>query len=213
VVGPDDGDAVLYFHSPSTSGEELEDAASAAEQLQLRLLSVQRPSIACDEPERFVETVADDMASVVEALGLTRPAVLGWSGGAPFSLATSARLGIEVAWIHLVSPVPGPLSGSDAVSDQSPRLRQVANTTATSPWVSGPAALRDYQAVAAPWTFDVGSITQPVTVWAPTADQIVPPHLIEHLARRLSDVAVVAVPGGHDWLTKNWKVVLGRLRG
>ncbi len=111
VVGPDDGDAVLYFHSPSTSGEELEHAASAAEQLQLRLLSVQRPSIACDEPEQFVETVAEDIASVVEVLALNRPAVLGWSGGAPYSLATSARLGPDIASIHLVSPVPGPLTG------------------------------------------------------------------------------------------------------
>jgi pimeloyl-ACP methyl ester carboxylesterase len=213
VIGPDDGDAVLYFHSPSTSGEELEDAASAAEQLQLRLLSVRRPSIACDEPEQFVQTVADDIASVAKALALNRPAVLGWSGGAPFALATAARLGPDIASIHLVSPVPGPLTGSDAVPDQSPRLRQVASTTATSPWVSGPAALRDYQAVAAPWTFDVGSITQPVTVWAPTEDQIVPPYLIEHLARRLSDASIVAVPGEHDWLTKNWKAVLGRQPG
>jgi len=213
VVGPDDGEAVLYFHSPSASGEELEGAASAAEQLQLRLLSVRRPSIACDEPAQFVETVASDIASVAKALALKRPALLGWSGGAPYLLATSARLGPDVASIHLVSPVPGPLTGADAVPDQSPRLRQVANTTATSPWVSSPAVLRDYQAVAAPWTFDVESITQPVTVWAPTEDQIVPPHLIEHLARRLPNATIVPVPGEHDWLIENWRTVLGRLQG
>ena len=213
VVGPDDGDAVLYFHSPATSGEELTDAISAATRLHLRILSVKRPSLQCDEAEQFVAIVAEDVAAIVEALGLHRPAVLGWSGGAAYSLATSVRLGSKVRSIHLASPVPGPLTGPDAVPDQSARLRQAANTTATSSWVSGTFALRDYQAVAATWTFDLSSITQPVTIWAPTEDQIVPPHLVDHLARTLPNPEIVEVPGEHDWLIKNWETVLERLRG
>lgn len=39
---------------------------------------------------------------------------------------------------------------------------------------SGPAALWDYQATSAPWTFVVGSVTQRATLWSPTDDEIVP---------------------------------------
>lgn len=212
AIGPEDGATVLYFHSPSTSGEELSQAASVAARLDLRILTVKRPSLQCDDPGRFVAVVAQDVAAITEALALRRPAVLGWSGGAPYLLATSARLGAAVGSIQLVSPVPGPLTGPGAVLDQSARLRQVAATTADSSWASGPSALRDYQAVAAPWTFDLSAITQAVTIWAPSDDQVVPPRLVDQLARALPSAEIVAVPGEHDWLTKNWETVLERLR-
>ena len=211
-VGPEDGEPVLYFHSPSTSGEELGAAASAATQLRLRILTVRRPSLQCDEPDRFVATVAEDAASVAELLALRRPVVMGWSGGAPYALAMSARPGFEAASVVLVSPLPGPLTGPDAVPDQSARLREVANTTSNSSWASGPSTLRDYQAVAAPWPFDASSITRPVTIWAPVEDQIVPLHLAGHLARSLPSCEIVEVPGAHDWLIENWETVLKRIR-
>lgn len=113
-VGPDDGDVVFYFHSPATSGEELTGAVAAGAELHLRLLCLKRPTVECDEPTRFVDTVANDVAAVTEALGLTNLAILGWSGGTPYALAASGRLGPTVTSIHLVSPVPGPLTGPDA---------------------------------------------------------------------------------------------------
>ena len=208
VIGPDEGRPVLYFHSPSTSGEELGDAASVAARLQVRLITLRRPSIAFDEPSEFVDAVAKDVAAVVDTLGLGRPALLGWSGGAPYTLATAAYLGSGIDAVHLVSPVPGPLTGLDAVPYQSDRLQQVANTTAKSPWVTGASALRDYQAIAAPWTFGLESISQRVTIWAPTEDEIVPVRLAQRLAGRLHDSVIIEVPGGHDWLTQNWSTVL-----
>lgn len=211
VLGPGKGRPVLYFHSPATSGEELGDAASAAERLHLRLITLRRPSILCDEPSEFVDVVAEQVAAVLDALALDRPAVLAWSGGAPYALATSANLGSGIDSVHLVSPVPGPLTGPDAVPNQSDRLKQVANTSATSPWVTGASALRDYQAVAAPWTFGLESIAQPVTIWAPTEDEIVPLYLAERLANQLPDSVIIEVPGAHDWLTQNWSTVLERI--
>lgn len=210
-VGPDDGDVVMYFHSPATSGEELTDAAAGGAELRLRILCLKRPTIDRREPTRFVDTVADSVAAVTAALEFTNLAILGWSGGAPYALASAARLGPKVTSVHLVSPVPGPLSGPDALPHQSERLRQIAGTTATSPWVSGPAALRDYQAVAAPWTFDVSSVAQPVTIWSPNGDEIIPPNLIDHLHRRLPNAETISVTGGHDWLTRHWDTVLSRM--
>lgn len=202
---------MLYFHSPATSGEELDDAAAAAAELHLRLLCVQRPAIEGAEASKFVGRVADHVVEVTDALGLKNLATLGWSGGAPYALAASARLRPRVTSVLLVSPLPGPLTGRDAVPGQTDRLRQVASTTASSNWVSGPAALRDYQAVAAPWTFDIAKLTQPVTIWSPMEDAIVPPHLVDHLRQRLPNADTISVSGGHDWLTQNWRAVLSRV--
>lgn len=211
VIGPDDGQPVLYFHSPSTSGEELGDSGSVAARLQVRLITVRRPSISHDEPSDFVDAVAKDVAVAVEVLGLGRPSLLGWSGGAPYALASAAYLGPAIDAIHLVSPVPGPLTGPDAVPSQTDRLEQVANTTASSPWVTGPSVLRDYQAVAGPWTFGLESILQQVTIWAPAEDEITPVRLARRLAGRLHDSVIIEVPGAHDWFTQNWSTVLERI--
>ena len=207
-----DGLPVLYFHSPATAGEELSAAASAAEQLSLRLISLRRPSIVTREREDFVNTVAGVTKALIEALRLDGFSIVGWSGGAPYALAASVRLGDVVAALHLVSPVPGPLRGPGALPNQTERLRQVAATTAESTWVTGPAALRDYQALASPWVFEIGAISQPVTIWAPMEDEIVPLHILQHLAANLPSVHVVEVTGSHDWLMENWSAVLGRLR-
>jgi pimeloyl-ACP methyl ester carboxylesterase len=211
-VGAEDGHPVLYFHSPATAGEELSAAQSAAEQLNLRLISLRRPSIVSHPGDDFVNTVAEHTEALVEALGVDPPAVVGWSGGAPYALAASVRLGRMVSAVHLVSPIPGPLRGPDALPNQTERLRQVAATSAASSWVTGPATLRDYQALASPWNFDVGAISQHVTIWAPTDDEIVPLHLLEHLAHALPSVDVVEVTGGHAWLMENWSAVLARSR-
>lgn len=211
VVGPADGHPVLYFHSPATGGEELIEAAPVAEQRGVRLFALRRPSIESDESHEFVELVANAAADAIECLELEGPAILGWSGGAPYALAAAAILGHAVSSIHLVSPVPGPLTGSNAVPNQSKRLTEIANTTATSKWVSGPETLRDYQAIAAPWTFNFQSIARPVTIWSPTDDQIVPTALVRHLAQRLQRAEVIEVSGAHDWLTTNWAQVLNRV--
>ncbi len=212
-VGPVDGIPVVYFHSPSAAGEELDGAAEAAHATGLRLITLRRPSVAGDQPSTFLPTVADSIAQVVGALALERPAFLAWSGGAPYALASAARLGAETGPLHLVSPVPGALTGPDAVPNQSARLQEVARTTASSPWAGSPAALRDYQAVAAPWPFAVDEIEQPVTIWAPTDDEIVPPRLAAHLADRLRASTVIDVPGAHDWLIHNWDRVLRSMAG
>ncbi len=208
-IGPSMGRPVLYFHSPATAGEEMGAAAEVANELGIHLVALVRPSVTYEEARgAFIAQVAFDTCLLVDRLDLKSPAVLGWSGGAPYALAASERLGSSVVSVHLVSPVPGPLTGPDAVPNQSDRLRQIAETSSTSSWATRPETLRDYRAVAAPWPFDVQSVRQPVTIWAPIDDEIVPPTLIAHLARRLGTVETIEVPGSHDWLTENWSAVL-----
>lgn len=212
-LGSSDGRPVLYFHSPATSGEELEGVAdAAARELGIELVTIVRRSLADhDAPASFMATVASDTALVCDALELEPLAVLGWSGGGPYALAASERLGPVTQAVHLVSPLPGSLVGPDAVPHQSDRLRQIAATTPTSSWVQAPGAFRDYRALVAPWPFDVAAVTQHVTIWAPSADEIVPPALIGHLAGRLPRAETIDVAGAHDWITDNWSTVLQRI--
>jgi pimeloyl-ACP methyl ester carboxylesterase len=212
-LGSPGGRPVLYFHSPASSGEELYGAAEdAARELGIELLTLVRRSLAAhDTGSHFMATVAIDADLLVKALGVESMAVLGWSGGAPYALAASERLGPVVRAVHLVSPLPGPLIGRDAVPDQSERLQQIATTSPTSSWVEVPGALRDYMAVVAAWPFDVRSVVQPVTIWAPSEDDIVPPRLVDHLARQLPHAERVDVPGSHDWIMENWSTVLRRI--
>ena len=211
--GRPSGRPVLYFHSPASSGEELDGAGEeAARALGIELLTIVRRSVAAHDAGRsFMATVASDAHLTAQALALESVAVLGWSGGAPYALAASERLGPVVTAVHLVSPLPGPLTGPDAVPDQSERLQQIATTSPTSSWVTAPGALRDYLAVVAPWPFDASSIVQPVTIWAPTSDDIVPPPLVDHLAHQLPHAETVNVSGTHDWIMDNWSTVLRRI--
>lgn len=212
-LGRPGGRPVLYFHSPASAGEELEGAAEvAADELGIELLAIVRRSLAAhDVGGRFMAAVASDADRLVDVLSLGPVAVLGWSGGAPYALAASHRLRSAVSAVHLVSPLPGPLVGPEAVAHQSERLQQIAATSATSTWAAAPGALRDYLAIVEPWPFDTGTIAQPVTIWAPTEDAIVPPLLIDHLARQLPQVEIIDVPGAHDWITENWSKVLQRI--
>lgn len=211
-LGRPAGRPVLYFHSPATSGEELTGAADQAAQLSgIELLTIVRPSIAVDDHVAFVAQVASTVELAVAALDLGSVAVLGWSGGAPYALAASAQLGPAVSVVHLVSPLPGPLVGPDAVPRQTERLRQLARTSPSSSWATAPGALRDYQALAAPWPFAVSSVRQPVTIWSPADDSIVPPGLADRLAGQLLHAERIDVPGTHDWLMENWTTVLERI--
>lgn len=212
-LGSPTGRPVLYFHSPASSGEELDGAAErAARELDIELLAIVRRSLADhDAHASFMATVASDTVLLVDALGLKSVIMLGWSGGGPYALAASDRLGPVARSVHLVSPLPGPLIGPHAVPHQSDRLQQIATTSPTSNWVTAPGALRDYLALVAPWPFDVSSVAQHVTIWAPTADEIVPPRLIDHLARQLPRAEIVHVHGSHDWITDNWSTVLQQI--
>lgn len=104
--------------------------------------------------------VASTACLVVDALGLESVVVLGGSGGAPHALAASVQLGPVVSAVHLVSPVPGPLAGPDAVPHQTDRLRQIAATSPASEWATVPGALSDYRALATPWPFALDSVSR-----------------------------------------------------
>lgn len=208
VVGPDDGKAVLYFHSPSASGEELEGAASAAEQLQLRLLSVRRPSIACDEPTQFVETVA----SVTEALALKRRHCSAGRAVRPtcwqhrHALGPTSHQFISCHRFPARSPEPTRYLTSRRGSGRSPtrQLHRPGFPARPHSVTTRPSRHRGRSMSSPSRNPSRSGHQQKIRSWRPTSSSTWPGDCPSH---------PVPVPGEHDWLIENWRTVLDRLQG
>jgi pimeloyl-ACP methyl ester carboxylesterase len=109
VSGPADG-AVLIYHTGTPSGGPLfSEMVAAGVDRGLRVVAWSRPGYAGSTrlAGRTVGQVADDVATVLDALGAQRCYVAGESGGGPHTLATAALLPervIAAATIASVGP-------------------------------------------------------------------------------------------------------------
>jgi pimeloyl-ACP methyl ester carboxylesterase len=108
---------LFLFHGIPASrlGHEFVDAP--AKERGVRVLCPDRPGIGLSDPRpgRTVYGYADDVASIADALGLERFAVLGLSGGGPYALACGAKLPERVtAVIVILMAGIGPLDRPDA---------------------------------------------------------------------------------------------------
>lgn len=106
-VGDPAGAAVLYLHGTPDSrlSRHPDDALTA--RAGFRLLAVDRPGIgrSTSHPGRTLGSVADDLAAVLDAVGVGRASVLAWSAGAPFAGALAVRHPGRVAAVGLVAPL------------------------------------------------------------------------------------------------------------
>lgn len=117
VSGPADGDVFLWHHG--TPGCSVQSAPMAAEVASrgLRLVTYSRAGArrSTRNPGRSVANVADDMAFVLDHLGVERCFTAGGSGGGPHALATGALLPQRVAAVAVLCGVrpygPGFLDG------------------------------------------------------------------------------------------------------
>ena len=92
--GAGDRLAVLWHHGTPNLGPPPEPLLPAAARLGIRWLSYDRPGYggSTPHPGRDVASAAADVASVADALGIGRFAVMGHSGGATHALACAALL-------------------------------------------------------------------------------------------------------------------------
>ena len=106
-VGDPTGAPVLYLHGTPDSRLSRHPDDALAARAGVRLLAVDRPGIgrSTSHPGRTLDSVADDLAAVLDAVGVGRAAVLAWSAGAPFAGALLARHAGRVAAAGLVAPL------------------------------------------------------------------------------------------------------------
>ena len=90
----DDRLAVFWHHGTPNLGAPPEPLLPAAAQLGIRWVSYDRPGYggSTPHPGRDVASAAAEVASIADALGIGRFAVMGHSGGSPHALACGALL-------------------------------------------------------------------------------------------------------------------------
>ena len=122
--GAPEGSPVLFFHGAPGSRHIHADMVRVAAQCGVRLIAVERPGYGLSDPQpgRTMLDWPEDIAALMDALGIAQFAIIGFSGGSPYALACAYRLPGQVTKIALVGTlapldVPGVTAGiSPAVS-------------------------------------------------------------------------------------------------
>lgn len=109
-VGRSDGPPIFHCHGYGSSRFEVLMVQSAAEQLGVRLVSLDRPGIGRSDPKPGYRLLdwPDDVVEVADQLGIERFAVEGLSGGAPFAWACAYTIPQRLTACGLISPATGP---------------------------------------------------------------------------------------------------------
>ena len=138
--------AVFWQHGAPSTGAPPEPLFAAAAERGIRWVSHDRPGYgeSTPHPGRDVASAAADVASVADALGIGRFAVMGDSGGGPHALACAAVLpGRVLAAVCMSGPAPFDAEGLDWFAGMTPSGAAEYRAAAT-----GRAALEAYLASA-----------------------------------------------------------------
>jgi pimeloyl-ACP methyl ester carboxylesterase len=107
---------VVWQHGTPNIGAPPEPLFAAADRLGLRWVSLDRPGYGGSTiaPGRTIASVAADVATVADALGIDQFAVAGYSGGGSYALGCAAALGSRVrAVVSLAGIAPYGVDGLD----------------------------------------------------------------------------------------------------
>jgi pimeloyl-ACP methyl ester carboxylesterase len=130
------GRPLFFFHGFGSTRLMRHPDESIAAEMGLRVLSVDRPGIGLSDPlagRRLLDWPAD-VAAMADALGIGRFAVLGWSGGGPYALACTFRLGERVTAAGVIS-APAPLVHERSGEYLRRRQRASARVAVRAPWL------------------------------------------------------------------------------
>jgi pimeloyl-ACP methyl ester carboxylesterase len=131
--GADGRLAVFWHHGTPNIGAPPEPLFPAAERLGLRWVSYDRPGYggSTRRPERDLASAATDVATVADALGIDRFAVVGHSGGGSHALACGALLPERVVAVVSISGLAPPdAEGLDWFAGMAPSGRAALGSAA-----------------------------------------------------------------------------------
>ena len=115
--GDHDGEPVLLLHGTPASRITYSFLDRTAAELGICGIAPDRPGIGLsdDLPNRGILDYPDDVIQIADALGVERFAVLGWSGGSAYALATAVCHPDRVRSVALVSGL-APLDGQEGTA-------------------------------------------------------------------------------------------------
>jgi pimeloyl-ACP methyl ester carboxylesterase len=112
--GDPQGRAVFWLHgTPGARRQIPAEARAFAARNHIRLIGIDRPGIGSSTPYQYAAVVdfADDLRIIADVLGIDRMAVVGLSGGGPYTLAAAAAMPdrvVTAAVLGGVAPTVGP---------------------------------------------------------------------------------------------------------
>jgi pimeloyl-ACP methyl ester carboxylesterase len=116
--GAPQGRAVFWLHgTPGARRQIPTEARVYAENNDIRLIGVDRPGIGSSTPYQYatVAAFAEDLRTIADTLGIDKMAVVGLSGGGPYTLACAAALPDRVVAVGVLGGV-APTRGPDAIN-------------------------------------------------------------------------------------------------
>ena len=123
---------VVYLHGGGDSRLSRHPDDGIAAELGIRLLAVDRSGPAV--PTRTLRGFAGELVVALEACGIERFAVVGWSAGGPHALAAAALLPERVRRVALVASMPVP----DGLRDMPSPVRTAMRLARISPRLAAP---------------------------------------------------------------------------
>lgn len=115
--------AVLWSHGTPNLGEPPTPLFRAAAERGIRFIGYDRPGYgpSTAHPDRSIATSVEDVATLLDVLGVHRFAMLGHSGGGPHTLACAALLGDRlIAGVDISGPAPYGSPGLDYFTGMVP---------------------------------------------------------------------------------------------
>jgi pimeloyl-ACP methyl ester carboxylesterase len=135
--GPPDGFPIFYFHGTPSSRKDWPALGNAGlpEKLGVRILSADRPGMGLSsfQPGRRIGDWPADVATLADALGLDRFAVLGYSGGGPYALACALKIPQRLAAAG-VAAGEGPADAPGIYSGINPQALNYMNMARQKPF-------------------------------------------------------------------------------
>ena len=124
--GDPGGVPVLGFHGTPGSSLMLDFLGDLAVRAGCRLIAPDRPGFGGSSPKpgRRLLDWPDDVAQLLDQLGLGRTAVIGISGGGPYAFATGWALPERIPALAIVSGM-GPVAGPDATPGLPARYQRL----------------------------------------------------------------------------------------
>ncbi|WP_409434837.1 alpha/beta fold hydrolase [Mycobacterium sp. SMC-14] len=126
--GAPQGRAMFWLHgTPGARRQIPVEARLYATEANIRLIGVDRPGIGSSTPFQYetVSQFADDLRTVADTLGIDKMAVIGLSGGGPYTLACAAAMPKRVVAAGVLGGV-APAVGPEAIDSNLMRLARLA---------------------------------------------------------------------------------------
>ena len=136
-LGDPAGTPVVYLHGTPDSRLARHPDDSLAESAGVRLLAVDRPGAGDSDldPAADVTSLGHDLIVVLDALGISRTALLGWSSGGLAALGAASVLGHRAGALTLVATLPPAEAYADPalVAALGPARRSLVEMAADAP--------------------------------------------------------------------------------